>query len=66
MFEQPFLSLLIFLQKSFGDLSKRFEIRQRLQCKNFTWYLKNIYPEVYVPDLSPVVSGYVSIFLFFF
>lgn len=49
-------------QKSFGDLSKRFEIRQRLQCKNFTWYLKNIYPEVYVPDLSPVVSGYIKSF----
>ncbi|XP_012616629.1 polypeptide N-acetylgalactosaminyltransferase 3 [Microcebus murinus] len=47
-------------QKSFGDLSKRFEIKQRLQCKNFTWYLNNIYPEVYVPDLNPVISGYIK------
>ncbi|KAM7316483.1 hypothetical protein ACRRTK_024214 [Alexandromys fortis] len=45
-------------QKSFGDLSKRFEIKKRLQCKNFTWYLNTIYPEVYVPDLNPVISGY--------
>nr|XP_031534276.1 polypeptide N-acetylgalactosaminyltransferase 3 isoform X2 [Vicugna pacos] len=49
-------------QKSFGDLSKRFEIKQRLQCKNFTWYLNNIYPEVYVPDLNPVISGYIKSF----
>ncbi|XP_040150343.1 polypeptide N-acetylgalactosaminyltransferase 3 isoform X2 [Ictidomys tridecemlineatus] len=47
-------------QKSFGDLSKRFEIKNRLQCKNFTWYLKTIYPEVYVPDLNPVISGYIK------
>ncbi|KAF5910761.1 hypothetical protein HPG69_004850 [Diceros bicornis minor] len=49
-------------QKSFGDLSKRFEIKHRLQCKNFTWYLNNIYPEVYVPDLNPVISGYIKSF----
>ncbi|KAM7104763.1 polypeptide N-acetylgalactosaminyltransferase 3 isoform 1-T2 [Molossus nigricans] len=47
-------------QKSFGDLSKRFEIKHRLQCKNFTWYLNNIYPEVYVPDLNPVIAGYIK------
>lgn len=58
------LHALICLQKSFGDLSKRFEIKKRLQCKNFTWYLNTVYPEVYVPDLNPVISGYVSIFMF--
>ncbi|XP_023043885.1 polypeptide N-acetylgalactosaminyltransferase 3 isoform X2 [Piliocolobus tephrosceles] len=47
-------------RKAFGDLSKRFEIKHRLQCKNFTWYLNNIYPEVYVPDLNPVISGYIK------
>uniref|UniRef100_A0ABI7Z731 Polypeptide N-acetylgalactosaminyltransferase n=1 Tax=Felis catus TaxID=9685 RepID=A0ABI7Z731_FELCA len=47
-------------QKSFGDLSKRFEIKHRLQCKNFTWYLNTIYPEAYVPDLNPVISGYIK------
>ncbi|XP_060246290.1 polypeptide N-acetylgalactosaminyltransferase 3 isoform X2 [Meriones unguiculatus] len=47
-------------QKSFGDLSKRFEIKKRLQCKNFTWYLNTVYPEVYVPDLNPVISGYIK------
>lgn len=46
--------------KSFGDLSKRNELRQRLQCKNFTWYLNNVFPEVYVPDLNPPLSGFLK------
>ncbi|XP_040213763.1 polypeptide N-acetylgalactosaminyltransferase 3 [Rana temporaria] len=44
-------------QKSFGSISKRVELRQNLQCKNFTWYLKNVYPEMYVPDLNPLIFG---------
>ncbi|XP_053120331.1 polypeptide N-acetylgalactosaminyltransferase 3 [Hemicordylus capensis] len=45
-------------QKAYGDLSKRLELRQRLQCKNFTWYLSNVFPEVYIPDLNPPLSGF--------
>ncbi|XP_053554366.1 polypeptide N-acetylgalactosaminyltransferase 3 [Bombina bombina] len=44
-------------QKSYGDLSKRNKLRDHLQCKNFTWYLQNIYPEMYVPDLNPLIYG---------
>ncbi|XP_066855851.1 polypeptide N-acetylgalactosaminyltransferase 3 isoform X4 [Anser cygnoides] len=47
-------------QKTFGDVSKRLVLRQRLQCKNFTWYLNNVYPEAYVPDLNPLFSGYLK------
>ncbi|OCT63544.1 polypeptide N-acetylgalactosaminyltransferase 3 [Xenopus laevis] len=44
-------------KKEYGDLSKRLDLRQRLQCKNFTWYLDNIYPEIYVPEINPLIHG---------
>ncbi|XP_039188150.1 polypeptide N-acetylgalactosaminyltransferase 3 [Crotalus tigris] len=47
-------------QKSFGNLSKRHELKQQLQCKNFTWYLSNVFPEAYVPDLNPTLHGFLK------
>mmetsp|Transcript_26113 Transcript_26113/g.71966 ORF Transcript_26113/g.71966 Transcript_26113/m.71966 type:complete len:623 (-) Transcript_26113:60-1928(-) len=33
-----------------GDLSKMLEIKEKLQCKSFSWYLENVYPELFFPD----------------
>ncbi|KAJ8253294.1 hypothetical protein GJAV_G00211270 [Gymnothorax javanicus] len=44
-------------EKSFGDISKRVEFRDRLQCKSFSWYLQNVYPEAFMPDLKPIRYG---------
>ncbi|MEQ2181508.1 Polypeptide N-acetylgalactosaminyltransferase 3 [Goodea atripinnis] len=36
------------------------DLRERLQCKSFSWYLNNVYPEVFMPDLSPLRFGSVK------
>nr|XP_033793173.1 polypeptide N-acetylgalactosaminyltransferase 6 isoform X2 [Geotrypetes seraphini] len=44
-------------EHSYGDISGRLQLKKRLQCKNFTWYLNNIYPERFIPDLYPKFYG---------
>uniref|UniRef100_A0A8C5IKJ3 Galactosyltransferase C-terminal domain-containing protein n=1 Tax=Junco hyemalis TaxID=40217 RepID=A0A8C5IKJ3_JUNHY len=46
--------------KTFGDITERRRLRERLHCRNFTWYLQNVYPEMFVPDLTPTFYGAVS------
>ncbi|XP_029445820.1 polypeptide N-acetylgalactosaminyltransferase 4 isoform X3 [Rhinatrema bivittatum] len=37
-------------KENYGDISERKLIREKLQCKNFEWYLKNIFLELHVPE----------------
>ena len=36
--------------KDFGDIAHQLELRRKLKCKSFKWYLYNIYPEISIPS----------------
>lgn len=51
--------LIFFQSKDVGDYSERLALRERLQCKEFKWYLDNIYPEKFIPDENVHAYGMV-------
>uniref|UniRef100_T1JRC9 Polypeptide N-acetylgalactosaminyltransferase n=1 Tax=Tetranychus urticae TaxID=32264 RepID=T1JRC9_TETUR len=34
----------------YGNITDRISLREKLHCKSFEWYLKNIYPELKLPE----------------
>ncbi|KAH1011564.1 hypothetical protein HUJ04_000907 [Dendroctonus ponderosae] len=43
-----------------GDLTHRKQLRQKLRCKSFKWYLQNVYPEKFIPDENAFGYGQVK------
>jgi polypeptide N-acetylgalactosaminyltransferase len=38
---------------SYGNVTDRLELRKKLKCQNFQWYLNNVYPDLLPPDSVP-------------
>eukprot|EP00056_Hartaetosiga_gracilis_P007135 m.104556 g.104556 ORF g.104556 m.104556 type:complete len:659 (-) comp12640_c0_seq5:167-2143(-) len=46
------------LQKmEIGDISPRVNLRKKLKCKSFKWFLDNVMPDLFIPDKDHIIYG---------
>lgn len=45
------------LERPFGNIESRVDLRRKLRCQSFKWYLENVYPELSVPKDSSIQKG---------
>ncbi|PNF39499.1 Polypeptide N-acetylgalactosaminyltransferase 1 [Cryptotermes secundus] len=50
------------LGRDIGDLTERVNLKKRLKCKPFRWYLQNVYPGMFIPTENVEAFGQVRVF----
>nr|XP_020023196.1 polypeptide N-acetylgalactosaminyltransferase 14 isoform X3 [Castor canadensis]XP_020023197.1 polypeptide N-acetylgalactosaminyltransferase 14 isoform X3 [Castor canadensis] len=45
------------LERPFGNIESRLDLRRNLHCQTFKWYLENVYPELRIPLDSSIQKG---------
>ncbi|XP_060042803.1 polypeptide N-acetylgalactosaminyltransferase 14 isoform X2 [Erinaceus europaeus] len=45
------------LDRPFGDIQARLDLKNHLECQSFKWYLENVYPELRVPEDASIQRG---------
>lgn len=50
--------MLVFVVKyESPEITDRLQLKKSLGCKNFQWYLSTVYPQLYIPEDRPKLSG---------